>query len=277
MVSVATNQIVSINKLSDIIKYVNSPQPLSIVRMGNVEAQQMLSEDIYSKIKTNAGFFGDDIKKWKAMFLKSLINADLNLRVYTCPSFVVCDQVISKLNIFIPTLPYIEKVEFWFSLINAIQSDKIGFVSYFKKDIERQVSKLKWIYPHKKDKAHCRKNTSQWRFIYSENTIAGNEPKDKTWFDVLDDLVARCLSQDCDIYFISCGCYGLILCDRLKEAGKKAIYIGGLLQLLFGLKGKRWDERDEIKQYYNKYWIYPQTKPEGWDSIEGGCYWDGKE
>ncbi len=264
-----------INKLSDIVKYINSNVPISIVRMGNVEAQQMLTDKITSQIQTNAGFFGteEDMIKWKSMFFRSLMTADCNLRVYTCNSFLVCDQVTQKLNLWIPTLPYIEKVDFWFSLINAIQTDKIGFVSYFKKDIERQLSKMKWIYPAKKNKAHCLKDASKWKIIYSENTIKGNEPKDKSWFDVLDDLVARCLEKDCDVYFISCGCYGLILCDKLKEAGKKAIYVGGLLQLLFGLKGKRWDEREEINEYYNKYWVYPQTKPERWKEIEGGCYW----
>ena len=265
----------TINKLSDIVKHINSNAPLSIVRMGNVEAQQMLSDKLFSQMKTNAGFFGDDndLKKWKSMFMKALVNANLNLRVYTCHSFLVCDKVTQKLNLWIPTLPYIEKVEFWFSLLNAIKTEKIGFVSYFKKDIERQISKMKWIYPPRKDKAHLRVSTRSWKIIYSENTIEGNQPKDKSWFDVLDDLVERCLAQDCDVYFISCGCYGLILCDRLKEAGKKAIYIGGLLQLLFGLKGKRWDEREEINEYYNKYWVYPNTKPQGWDKIEGGCYW----
>lgn len=267
-----------IDKISDIISAVNSDKPLSIIRMGNVEATQMLTDDIHQKLFTNAGFFGDiqDVKKWKSMFYKSLLNADLNLRVYTCESFLVCDMVLSKLNLWIPTLPYIEKVEFWFSLLNAIKTDNIGFVSFFKKDMERQVSKLDWIYPARKDKAYCKKDTSQWKFIFSENTIEGSEPKDQSWFDVLDDLVERCLKQNCDVYFISCGCYGLILCDRLKAAGKKAIYVGGLLQLMFGLKGKRWDNRKEVSDYYNNYWTYPETKPKNWQKIEGGCYWGDK-
>ena len=267
-----------INSISDLIKSINGPNPLSVIRMGNVEAEQMLMENMITKIKTNAGFYGDndELKRWKALYKKALLEADLNLRVYTCPSFVICDYLLTKLNIWIPTAPYIETLEFWFSLINGIKTDKIGFVSYFKKDMERQVGKLKWIYPPSKDKVHCMKNTSQWKFIYSENTTEGQQiPSDKSWSETLDDLTERTLKEDCDIYFISCGCYGLPLCDRIKAQGKKAIYIGGLLQLLFGLKGKRWSERKEISCYYNKYWVYPQTKPVNWKSIENGCYWEG--
>tara|TARA_R100000654_G_scaffold12996_1_gene28256 strand:+ start:3562 stop:4374 length:813 start_codon:yes stop_codon:yes gene_type:complete len=268
-----------VNKLSDIVDKINEGKPLSIVRMGNVEAQQMLSESLHEQLKTNAGFFGndEDLKKWKSKYLKSLLSADCNLRVISCPSFVVCDLVLTKLNLYVPTLPYMEKIEFWWGFINNIKTNKIGFVSYFKKDIERQVSKLPWIFPKKKDKVWSNKNTNDWKFIYSENTIEGNEPKDKSWFDVFDDLVKRTLKEDCDIYFISCGCYGLPLCDELKKAGKQAIYIGGILQLLFGLKGKRWDNRENINCYYNKYWTYPQTKPKNFIRIENGCYWGHEE
>ena len=84
-----------IHKISDIIAAVNSDKPLSIIRMGNVEGTQMLSEGIYKQMITNSGFFGGvhDIIKWKSMFFKALRNADLNLRVYTCNSFLVCDMV----------------------------------------------------------------------------------------------------------------------------------------------------------------------------------------
>jgi len=267
-----------VNKLSDIVDLINEGKPLSIIRMGNVEAHQMLKDEPHDQLKTNAGFFGneEELKQWKKKYFESLVNADCSLRVFTCNSFIVCDLVVSKLNLYIPTLPYIEKVEFWWGLINNVNSNKIGFVSYFKKDMERQVSKLPWIYPKKKDRVYCNKETKDWRFIFSENTIEGNAPTDKSWFEVFDDLLQRSLKEDCDIYFISCGCYGLPLCNELKKAGKQAIYIGGILQLLFGLKGKRWDDRGCINCYFNKYWCYPSTKPKNFSKIENGCYWGDK-
>ena len=91
-----------INRLSNIIRELNGDAPLSIIRLGNVEATQLLwKEGMYPQMATNAGFYGDEkeLKRWKAQMLKALLNCDLNLRVVTCPSFFVCDDVLTQLNI----------------------------------------------------------------------------------------------------------------------------------------------------------------------------------
>jgi len=262
-----------INNLSNLIVELNSKRPLSVIRLGNVEAHQMLMKDnsVYRQMPTNAGFFGGtkEVCEWKSMVLQAMLNADLNFRVISCNSFWICDDVLTQLKLFVPTLPYIEDVAFWVSLINAIQTNKLGFVTFFKKDCEQQLPKMNFI--HKKRPIESR--FKSWKIIKSENTIAGNEPDDKTWKEVYDDLLKRSLEADCDIYFLSCGCYGIPLCNDLKKAGKKAIYVGGFLQLLFGLKGKRWDDRKMVNQYFNSHWRYPTEKPENASLVEGGCYW----
>lgn len=42
--------------------------------------------------------------------------------------------------------------------------------------------------------------------------------------------------QDYDIALIGCGAYGFPLAAHIKRSGKKAIHLGGALQLLFGIK-----------------------------------------
>ena len=211
-----------INRFDNLISVLNAKEPVSIVRLGNVEAHNILMKNgkIYSQMATNAGFFGneDDNKKWKRLVLESLMNADCNLRVISCKSFWVCDDVLTQLNLFIPTLPYIEDLGFYISLVNNLRTSNIGIVSYFKKDIESQICKMDWIHKKKPITNSYRK----WKIIKSENTIKGNEPKDKTFFEVYDELLKRCLDANCDIYFLSCGCYGVPLCNDLKKAGKKA-------------------------------------------------------
>lgn len=266
-----------INNLSNLLIELNLNKPLSVIRLGNVEAHQMLMKDnkIYRRMPTNAGFFGNEkqVYEWKLMVLQAMLNADLNLRVFTCNSFWVCDDVLTQLNLFIPTLPYIEDLSFWISLINGIKTSSLGFVTYFKKDCEQQLPKMDFI--HKK--RPLTSSWKRWKIIKSENTIAGNEPKDKTWKEVYDDLLKRTLEADCDIYFLACGCYGIPLCNDLKKAGKKAIYLGGFLQLLFGLKGKRWAERKVVTQHYNKHWRFPNEKPKNAHLVEGWCYGDGSK
>lgn len=263
-----------IHRLDEIIDALNSDKPLSIIRLGNVEATQLLypKDTLFGQMETNAGFFGDneELKKWKNKMFSSLINCDLNLRVVTCPSFFVADDVFTKIKLWKPTLPYIEDLNFYTSMINALKSNNLGFVSYFSKDMERQIPHLKWIL---QKNGGIKKKATEWKIIHSENTIQGNAPEDRTFSEVYNDLLERSLKADCDIYFLSCGCYGINLCDDLKRAGKKAFYVGGFLQLLFGLKGKRWDDRTVVTQFYNKWWRYPTTKPKNAELVEGGCYW----
>ena len=66
---------------------------------------------------------------------------------------------------------------------------------------------------------------------------------------------------------------GAYIKNKLK---RKAVHIGGTLQILFGIKGKRWEVGyDYDKRFYNEYWIRPSDKykPPAADKVEGGCYW----
>lgn len=265
-----------INTFTDMLNAINGNKPLSIIRLGNVEASQLLYRNgLYPKMLTNAGFFGDEkaLVEWKCNMLTALTQADANLRVVTCSSFFVCDDVLTKLNLHIPTLPYVEDISFWIALINKMNSTSIGIVSYFSEQMESQSKIIHKVFSNK---LKYTKNMDSFKFIFSENTIQGNEPEDKTFNDVLNDLIKRCLESDCEVFLISCGCYGIPLCAALKRQGKRAVYVGGILQLFFGLKGKRWDTREEISQHYNKHWKYPTKKPKNADLVENSCYWGSK-
>ncbi len=79
--------------------------------------------------------------------------------------------------------------------------------------------------------------------------------------------------EDYDICLIGCGAYGFFsLAAYVKRCGKQAIHMGGALQLLFGIKGKRWDNKGQ-SQFYNKYWCQPTEKINNHKNIENGCYW----
>lgn len=94
-----------------------------------------------------------------------------------------------------------------------------------------------------------------------------------TWFEALDYMADEASKQDFEVALLGCGAYGFQLASKIKKMGKTAIHMGGSLQTLFGIKGKRWD-----KQYgymYNDSWVYPaeSEKPAGLEKVEGGCYW----
>ena len=91
--------------------------------------------------------------------------------------------------------------------------------------------------------------------------------------------VSRGNKIDFDIAIIGCGAYGFPLAAKLKQAGKQAVHLGGATQLMFGIKGKRWEEDyngyEYIRKWFNDAWVYPseQDKPQNADTVEGGCYW----
>ena len=59
------------------------------------------------------------------------------------------------------------------------------------------------------------------------------------------------------------------------ELNKSVMYIGGALQIFFGVIGKRWFDNKEIMKLVNDDWIRPdkEDKPPNFTNVEKGCYW----
>ena len=108
-------------------------------------------------------------------------------------------------------------------------------------------------------------------FYKSYNTSAGNHIH-SNWEETLNIMKEDIKNIDFDIALISCGGYGLLLGDFIKELGKGAIYVGGGLQLQFGVMGKRWEHNEMFLQ--SQKWIRPSKDelPPHPERIEGGCY-----
>lgn len=98
------------------------------------------------------------------------------------------------------------------------------------------------------------------------------------WFAALNAMYEEAMQIDFDVAILGCGAYGLPLAAKLKQAGKQAIHMGGITQILFGIRGKRWDDTPEyqyLKEYYNEYWVRvsQKDKPKDAQKVEDGCYW----
>lgn len=120
-------------------------------------------------------------------------------------------------------------------------------------------------------------------------TIAGTKSEFTSWFDALKYMETEIDNIDFDIAIIGCGAYGLPLAAHVKRIGKQAVHMGGGMQLLFGILGKRWTEQysgflhyrpgiDISLDYhplFNEYWVTPgqNEKPKGSDKVDNSCYW----
>ena len=112
----------------------------------------------------------------------------------------------------------------------------------------------------------------------------------KDWFEALKYMEDEIDKIDFDICLLGCGAYGLPLAAHIKRLGKQALHIGGGVQLLFGIKGKRWEDEyvripwgyntpfslnHDYYKFFNEYWIRPNADdiPKNANAIENGCYW----
>lgn len=111
--------------------------------------------------------------------------------------------------------------------------------------------------------------------IKAVQSIAGNSCGFATWFDALQSMKNEIDKRDFDIALIGCGAYGFPLAAYVKSIGKKAVHLGGAVQILFGIKGAGWNDRPEFQQLFNDYWISPNKneKPKHFNNVESGRYW----
>ena len=95
-------------------------------------------------------------------------------------------------------------------------------------------------------------------------------------FDKFKDNINELIDQF-DIALVSCGGYGNPICSYIYSKGKSSIYVGGVLQMYFGILGNRWiqERNDAVYLFYNDYWKRPKQneKPKNCNKVENACYW----
>jgi hypothetical protein len=97
----------------------------------------------------------------------------------------------------------------------------------------------------------------------------------ENWFAALDELTDRVLAQRFDLALLGCGAYGLPLGAAIKAAGGKAVHLGGALQVLFGIRGRRWEQMPAFVAMMNDSWVRPLASetPAASSQVDGACYW----
>ncbi len=113
--------------------------------------------------------------------------------------------------------------------------------------------------------------------LQAVQSIAGQETEFEDWFDALESMKEQISKKDFDVCILGCGAYGFPLAAFVKKMGKQAIHLGGATQLLFGIKGARWEQYIvyPYANLFNEYWVRPDEieTPKNAGIVESGCYW----
>ena len=100
-------------------------------------------------------------------------------------------------------------------------------------------------------------------------------PRECDWCERLDRMRAGIECKTFDVALIGAGGMSLPLACHAKRMGAIGFHMGGATQLLFGIRGRRWDNYEDINCFFNDSWTRPSAAetPATATLVEDGCYW----
>lgn len=269
-----------------IAKALESEKPFLASRFGSTELTSLSSfyfqnESQYQKAIDHvcfySGFFPNEKElgfKFTDLMLNSAQQADM-LAVW----FVQYEDYFIKKKLPNNTkVSYLMNIEPWKvknPWTRALKGKKVLVIHPFEDSIQLQYKKRQKLFSNPDFLPEFELKT-----LKAIQTIAGEkDERFDTWFEALEYMYQEAMKIDFDVAILGCGAYGMPLGAMLKKAGKQAIHMGGMTQIFFGIKGKRWEDNPAyyyIKELMNDDWVYPleSEKPKLAKNVEQSCYWN---
>ncbi len=246
--------------------------PLSYIK--SERPQWWWNENILKKMFHEAGFFPsttNTITRFSELMIHDTQELDALgswrsnekfLNDYFKPRIIRFDR--EKINPFFCTKPW----------TLALEKKKILVIHPFTESIKKQYAKRELLF------SSPLLPEFDLKVLPSVQSIGGSD-RFKDWFSALDYMKNEISKQSFDIALLGCGAYGFPLAAHIKRIGRKAVHVGGSLQLFFGIKGKRWESKsyvgskNDYSTLFNEHWIRPQDteRPTAAMNVENGCYW----
>ena len=285
-IKTSTNQFLHFKNLTlkhgnDVLKAaIFKEEPFAAVRIGAVEMGAIHNHEkillglkttykpsVVMSMKQNAGFFPTIDKQltfYAKHFVKEAKKTDiLGISGIHMESYMY-QRYFNEANV----IPYEAFEPLRGDWIQALQGKRVLVVSPFAEDIQKQYAKRKQLFP-----AGVMPNFTLITVKAVQTIADATDDRYPTWFDALDAMKVDVMKHDFDIALIGAGAYGSHLAWFIKTMGRQAIQTGGATQTMFGILGKRWEQRQHVAQYVNEAWIRPSEKPLGAEKVEHGAYW----
>ena len=262
-------------------------EPLLVSRLGSVELSCLRfylekrsggTKSYSKKIKTTmsnpAGFFpvnDNSLDNFAELYLEELPQVDLMGVWYNPYEDVVCNTFCPDAELV--DLDCLEPFRFVNPWSSLLAGKKVLVVHPFAQSIQLQYAeKRRLLFPDPDVLPEFELKTLQ-----TVQSIAGATVDFATWFGACRFMCEQIAGIDFDVCIIGAGAYGLPLASFAKKMGKQAIHLGGVTQILFGIKGRRWEREyaDSTAKLFNEAWVrpLPAETPVNKDKIERSCYW----
>ena len=275
-----------INK--SLYKKIMSAKPFMAARFGSTELLNIRAYDFPIRGKYSKDFHFNHLCEWSGFFpndyslLKDFVElekqsaAEIDIMAIWFHAFE--DFYIKKLMSPEVKCTYLLNFEPWsapaYPWSAALRGKRVLVIHPFTETIESQYHKREKIFPGTDILPEFELKT-----LKAVQTLAGNkDDRFYSWFEALDWMYRETMKIDFDVAIIGCGAYGMPLAARIKKEGKQAIHLAGATQLLFGIRGKRWDTDpafEYVRKWYNDAWVYPgeRDKIQNGNKVENACYW----
>ena len=260
---------------------ISEGRPYLVGRLGSVESrlvgEHLFRGSSYSRLTLNqahcnAGIFPlgkESLDEVANTIYSSLQLIDL-LGIWDSPyQYKMVGQLSSH-----PKICDLAALEPWWSLepwSRMLSGKRVLVVHPFVETIESQHSMSNHIHPDSPSLLP--------RFdlicVRPPQTLGHDREGFRSWNDALSQLIERVSMVPFDVALIGCGAYGLPLGAAIKQMGKPAVHLGGALQLLFGIRGRRWEAMPQYLPLMNDAWVRPSSTetPPLAETVDGGCYW----
>ncbi|MDZ8107901.1 MAG: hypothetical protein RM338_20090 [Nostoc sp. DedQUE12a] len=132
---------------------------------------------------------------------------------------------------------------------------RVLIIHPFVEDIKKQYANRKFLFKNPNILPDFELKT-----IRAVQRNSPEQEKFDSWFEALNFMKGMIKATDFDVALLGCGAYGIPLAAFIKEElGKTAIHLASIVQLLFGLRGRRWDktQNGRLDHLFNEYWKYP--------------------
>jgi hypothetical protein len=234
----------------------------------------------------------DQMQNWSGFFPPTQFKVEqfCRLILQDIPEVDVLGSWLVGENIFKDQLVRSQKVHFrllepfWskFPWTSALADKKVLVVHPFAETIISQYQNREKLFGN----PDILPKFKSFEVLNAVQSLGEGDDRFDDWFAALDHMKSEIDKQDYDVCLIGCGACGFHLAAHVKRNEKKSVHLGGALQLLFGIKGKRWEDPNYgVKEWgipvgsysnlMNEYWVRPGDvyKPKNADKVEGACYW----
>lgn len=265
----------------------DSNRSIFVGRNGSIELAAMLSVNPMDPdvMERHTGIWpSSSLHEWRLAYLKANRSCDVIAAGWFAPLATQELELLRKINPNVGIVPLRALEPYYESdpsqrWTHCLRGKRVAVVNSFVDTMIKQLPKREQIWGEHFDSLLPDANYLFYKTGFTPKMSGANR---KTrwathvtdWRSAANDIVESVVKYRADIVLIGCGGLSMIVANELKAHNVSTVVMGGAIQVLFGIKGHRWENHPIISKFWNDSWVYPSADecPELCNTVENGCY-----